>query len=134
MRQITSFLRRLRDSSFRIPFLSTNIHFGSNAAIRILSSPIRGKVSALSMGAVGIGQYGTVQNYQALAFSVGSLGLGTGLTAEVSRRVKAKDQDGVNEALRVAFSGLMAASVFSVLFLLGSLQPLIMHLFKDPAL
>src|SRR5262249_9187395 len=125
MKRLTSFARRLRDSSFRIPFLLTNIHFGSNAAIRILSSPIRGKVSALSMGAVGIGQYGTVQNYQALAFSVGSLGLGTGLTAEVSRRVKAHDQEGVNEALRVAFSALMAASILSVLFLYFSLNPLV---------
>lgn len=118
MRRIKKFIQLQVEAGFRIPFISTNFHFGSNTALRILTAPLRSKVSALCMGAAGIGRFGIVQNFQMLSHSLGSLGLGSGLTAEISRRVKERDQAGVDEALRVSFSALAAASAVFTIFLM----------------
>ncbi len=124
----------LLSSHLRVPFVSTNITFGPFVLIRLVSAPIRGKVSALVLGASGLGTVGVLQNFQMLMFSLGSLGLGNGLTAEISSRTKSGDLDGANRAIAVTFSALSIASIFAVSVILLGISAISENILGDRSL
>lgn len=111
MRSRLKALREFLASHVNVPFVNTNLHFGSYVLFRLISAPLRGKVGALKLGAAGLGTFGVLQNFQMLTFSIGSLGLGNGLTAEISARVKSNDAIGVDAALAVSFAVLTSLSL-----------------------
>lgn len=105
---------------FKVPFIASNLRFSVFTFFKIAFSPIRSKVSAISMGTAGVGYFGTVQNFQNIAATLSSLGLGAGLSTELSQCIKKNDTAGIKRALGVAFTGLITsttAAIFIFFFL-----------------
>lgn len=100
-------LSRIRE----VPFLVSNARFGPMSFLRIALSPLRSKVSALTLGASGLGLFGTAQSFQNLAFSLSGLGIGSGLTTAVSRAVKKGDWEEAQKAVDAAWSILFISNL-----------------------
>lgn len=107
------FFSKLENSDF----FSSNLRFSPYVIVKLVSSPLRTKVSALSMGAASLGHWGTIQNFHSIGVAITSLGISPGLNTEVSKHFSTNNQKALQETIGAALTTLVVASLIAMLSL-----------------